>query len=45
MHRNAVTANVSAKPLSPVVMDLESEGWLMPILSGGTGKSNNHTLS
>jgi hypothetical protein len=29
----AVTANISDKPLSPMVMVLELEAWLMRILS------------
>ncbi|BAL78431.1 hypothetical protein S23_52370 [Bradyrhizobium cosmicum] len=31
--RKAVTANTTARPLSPMVMDFEMEGWLMRILS------------
>jgi len=27
--RKPVTANIAARPLSPMVMDLEMEGWLI----------------
>src|SRR5271166_765585 len=34
--RNAVAAKMSARPLSPMVMDFEVEGWLMRILAAKT---------
>src|SRR5665811_2296123 len=35
MQRKAVTANTTAKPLSPMVMGFELEAWLMRVLSQG----------
>jgi hypothetical protein len=40
--RKAVTINIAAKPLSPMVMDFELEAWLMRVLSQGH-RSNNHS--
>jgi hypothetical protein len=41
-----VTANTTARPLSPDVMDLEMEGWLMRILSERTqGPETTFTLA
>jgi hypothetical protein len=42
MQRKAVTVNITAKPLSPMVMDFELEAWLMRVLSSGD-ESNNHS--
>ncbi len=43
--RKAVTANTTARPLSPDVMDLEMEGWLMRILSERTQGQKPHSPS
>src|ERR1700757_4452212 len=39
--RKAQTANTTARPLFPTVMDLEMEGWLMRILSEEHGARNH----
>src|SRR5512139_1552036 len=43
--RKAVTANNAARPLSPMVIDLEMEGWLMRILSERTRGQKPHPRS
>jgi hypothetical protein len=43
--RKAVTANTIARPLSPDVIDLEMEGWLMRILSERTRRQKPHSTS
>ncbi|GAB9073982.1 hypothetical protein BDS110ZK4_07740 [Bradyrhizobium diazoefficiens] len=43
--RKAVAANTTARPLSPMVMDLEMEGWLMRILSERTQRQKPHSPS
>ncbi|MGY3294186.1 hypothetical protein ACVWWP_007253 [Bradyrhizobium sp. LM3.6] len=43
--KKAVTANTTARPLSPGVMDLERAGWLMRILSERTHRQKPHSPS
>ena len=43
--KKAVTANTTAKPLSPMVIDFEMEGWLMRILSERTQGQKPHSPS